>query len=235
MPRTKKPSPPAAPPGADEKALRDLLASLEGKPAEANRQAAILEVLAEPVARRAAKYMQLLEVIHPNVVRVKPRQAEESPPPAVDSWDGTIDTEVAVREFLVNRIGKSGLEHLDDFMARLKSRLPCCFRSHPKCNDIIADEWVECSGMSASEVESLIVHIAELVRGAWVAGHRVGSGKDIEDRRNAERNARIHFAIHDAYAATKGKAMTQGARIAAVMKATGASRSTVYRVLDLGK
>jgi hypothetical protein len=148
---------------------------------------------------------------------------------------GTLNKEAALREFIRSRIGPEGLsamlayghevgKKLDEWLGIDQGGLPI--------------PWPVAEKLDRSEAWELRDAISELVQAAFVQGHRTATGGTVLDDQHARERwqrvvegARNTQRIRDEYDATANQGLTQAQRIAAVAKATGAARSTIYKAI----
>jgi hypothetical protein len=98
--------------------------------------------------------------------------------------------------------------------------------------------WGFAVDLSLRARTALIAEIVELADAAFVAGHRSATGHGAADRQTTKRAAAAVYnseLIKREYAKTSGRGLKQGQRIAMVREATGASRSAIYKALELGR
>lgn len=141
----------------------------------------------------------------------------------------------AVREYLIRRIGEDGYTDLTRHLDHARDEL---YRGVGlKGRASVEPQWVGCGleKLTSSERENLVAVMLKATEGSFVHGHRSGSGAAVVDREASRRESDSQLAVARAYLHTSGMGLTQGQRVARVAASTGLSRSSVYRLLDLGR
>lgn len=140
----------------------------------------------------------------------------------------------AVAAWVVRQIGEQGEKDLQRSRQRLIKYL--VWSLDPE--DLGGPGWGFAGALGLRARTALVAEIVELADAAFVAGHRSATGHGAADRQTTKRAASAVFnaeLIKKEYAKTAGRGLKQGQRIAMVREATGASRSAVYRALNLGR
>lgn len=154
-----------------------------------------------------------------------------------------VQVNAAVREYLIRRIGEGGYtdlaRHLDDAKDELHRGvgLPTNALQEALDGTELDPQWAGCGleKLTGSERESLVAAMLKTLEGSFVHGHRSGSGAAVADREASRRENDSQLAVARAYLHTSGMGLTQGQRVARVAASTGLSRSSIYRLLDLGR